>query len=426
MKKTRKLAIAVLPLLIAACGGGSDPVVDSDPARPYVIAGFALLNQEGEAGEGGTGDGDGGIGAGGSLGAFTNVQFTVTGDNGQPFGSVEVPSGSAVTVFPPLNYTGTIKVEIAGSSTSEYFDESLSSNALTGTGSILRAVVRGNTKRIGVTPLTTAAANLLDNRVTAGTAQADNPSDIDEANRRVQQEINRFLPADNQVSDITTLPVLTNSTTSLSGLNGTAEGRYAQVLAALAVSAKNFNSSLTRPALSFLQNVNRDIEDGTIDNSDKDGNAIAPPGELAYDATKLSINLNTALQEVTTPEPTGIGRTPSASVCIEQMTDTSSFPYRLLRIDVRAGISTCQYDFNNGAAVSPALGFLYNNEIFETLDISQCSAPGEFRIVTTENGSRFQSTTRLVQSSMANIFAQDLGIEALRRAVNEGVGAPCP
>lgn len=433
----KMFVLGVLPVLLAACGGGGGSVQDGTAVvRPSVVAGFAGLNAEGEGGSGGGGDGgggDGGIGAGGSLGAFSNVRFTVTGDNAQPFGSAEVASGSAVTIYPPVDYIGSIRVEIAGTSTSNYYDESLNFNVPTGTASVLRAVVSSTATSIGVTPLTTAAAAGLDAAVSVGSAQANSLSDIAGANRRVQQEVNAFLPADYQFSDITILPVLTNINTVLADLSGTVAGRYAQVLAAVAVAARDFNPSLRRPALSFLENLSLDIADGTIDSRDANGEPIALPDGLAYDVSRLSNDLAAALQVVATPVNPAIGRLPSANLCPEALTDDISIQYEFSRFvfisNALVGFDErlCEYSVNsNGGRIGPNIR--YASDFSQASDTTQCSDANEFSVVTNSLSSTFRSSSRLVSvrlESSPNYLPADLALEVLRQAVIEGVGAPC-
>ncbi len=464
------LALAALMALISCGGGGSDPVVsggggsggtgsggtggtgggtpgggtgggvpggDSGVARPSVAAGYFGLNSEGESGDGdgggdgggGDGGGDGGIGAGGSLGAFTDVSFKVTDEDGELIGQVDVPSASAVTIYPPLDYSGLLNIEIIGSATSTYFDESLDANAPTGSGVIVRAVVSSAADKVGVTPFTSAAASFLEVEVAAGRASAFSIEDALAANQKTVEEINRFLPEINQIPDISIMPVLTNSTTDLTEQSDSISGRYAQALAAFAVAARAFNPQLQQPALAFTRNLERDMTDGRIDNRDKDGNAIAPDDELAYDAEKLAVAVQTALRQVSSPASSATGKEPSSAVCLQELVANDQvYSFDSLRID-NAEQASCLYDLGPTAGPGAVFVLEYVNEIDSDTDDSNCVESGEFVITEDDTGEALIliSTARLVAVSFpGSVVDSEDGITVLRRAVAEGVGAQCP
>ncbi len=438
-QKLNALTTTISLGMITACGGGTN--IANDPTRPYLIAGFGLLNEEGQAGDG-EGDGDAGggegIGAGGSLGAFKDVVFRVFDENNELIGEASVASDSAVTIFPNLDYLGPLKLEIVGSSSSRYFDESVGASLPTGSGVILRAVAPSYAKSIGITPLSNASATLLATEIAAGRAAAGSIEDIVKINERIREEINTFLPVSKQINDINQLPVLTNERTNLRNKSGSAAGRYAQVLAGFAQVAKNFNPSLPQPALSFSKDLTRDLTDGKIDNVDKDGNPLGPSDQLSYDAKRLKTDLATAIAQVTSEPVETVF--PTDQVCVRQFAANGRvYQFNFLNSGYTVGDkalpgSVCSYTSTPptgvGGQTNLWIDFIYGpNADRPYIDCAGGSTQAweAFSFLTSNQVMLYgvKSTIRRVAvlTGENTLFQQKL--EVLQRSVAEGIGAAC-
>lgn len=303
-RSTNFVTMCCLSLGLVACGGGGDSAVGADDQTQITMSSglnrAISINIEGQGGGDGGGDagaGGDGIGAGGSLGRFSGAEISAVLEDGTDLGKAVVGSDGMVTAFPPTGYKGSMSFSVIGSATSTYFDEAKLTNLATGSGVILRAAVPRATNAVGITPLTHAAVRNLETRVARGLdSSVRDPAAIRAANARMLTQINRLLPASNQLTDITLLPTLVGSEAELSSLPPGARGNYAKAIAALAVQAAKFNPSLAKPGLTFAQNLADDMTDGRIDDRDIDGNPLSPTrGGLAYETPTLAAGLADAI-----------------------------------------------------------------------------------------------------------------------------------
>jgi hypothetical protein len=283
------LQIAGLASLIAltSCGGGGSSTVTTaanggsttPPADFTIVSGGASCGSGGCGTDGsGGGDGsggDGGDGGGGGLGQMRNILVSAHKPDGTALGSAEL-SDNLVSIY-PNTYTGPFIVVFAddGSGNGQYYDESTKAWVSIGSTS-LHILVPALTHHISANPLTEAAYQRA--LVLYGSESALTADNMSTVNGAVLAAINARLPAQYAISDITNYAVTVSDTTAANSLPNSNAGRYGTVLAGFAIAASMQNSSLSAPALAFMNQMTADLQDdGTINDS-----ASVDPSVQAY------------------------------------------------------------------------------------------------------------------------------------------------
>ncbi len=428
---SRAVYLAALAMLVSCGGGGGDgsqseQVVSASGCGPSVGLPVSSGYQEGEGGDGEGGVAGGGIGAGGSLGAFVGVTISVFCGDGTVLGSAPVGSDSMVTIRTAPDYAGPLQLSIVGSLSSTYYDEAKDALIKTGEGVLLRAVVPKADQPIGITPLTESAVRYLETQAANGVVRANEPSAIEAANTRVRDEINRFLPAADQIQDITVLPALVTDVSQIKKLPAGPQAVYARVLAAFADTAAETNSSLSRPAFSFAAQLAADLTDGVIDDRAADGSPTSTENTRAFSAATLADTLAKSLERVIA-EITGV-LLPKVSECLASFR-LGNVNYSLLGITrVNNDEAACRYD----SPLGPVNLILIRYSGYSATEISRyCGAPGVSQAVQERQTLlgpvyRIWSTKR--QLSVSHGLPQDrlINTEVLKLAALAGVGKRCP
>ncbi|MFK7962650.1 MAG: hypothetical protein AB8C46_01660 [Burkholderiaceae bacterium] len=446
---TVALTVLSTALMLQACGGGGgnsgggggdggSPSVDSDAQTVWVSTQFIPEEGQGGDGDGGDGDGDGGIGAGGSLGKFNNASVEVFDSSQASVGSAPVGANGFVAIQPPADYSGPIMTSVIGDANSTYFDEAKLSNLNTGAGTILTARVPATDRTFGITPLTHGAAAFDEerNRTTGGTLTRNS---IEVSNAAMLTQINRFLPADQQLTDILQVPVLVDSAQSLSALTDTPAGRYARAIASFAIAAQKFNPSLANPAQAFTLGLANDMTDGVIDNRDVNGQPIAPAATLPYQSTELKTALAAAFDEIeagqnpTTPTNPPPGPLfPSADVCaVTIVTGGQVYTSVGIRTEkINDGyIAYCSHQTGQSSPME-FVRLVFAVEADDPNYISEfCGLRGDAVVRTASDNPPFYvafSTRRQVAADITLPNIRNVPLAVMRRAVEAGVGRPCP
>ncbi len=417
--------------------GGSDTASDADTRSAWVTTEFTP--EEGEGGDGGVGGGDGGdgIGAGGSLGKFSDASVEVFDASGDSVGKALVGANGFVAIRRPSDYNGPISAAVVGSATSSYFDEARLAKLSTGSGTILTARVPLIDKSFGITPLTHAAAAFdeQNNRAAGGAITSDS---IKRSNEAMLAQINRFLPADKQLNDILLVPVLVDSEQALKALNDTPADRYAKAIASFAVAAQKFNPSLANPAQAFAAALANDMTDGVIDDKDVNGLPIAPAANLPYRSPELKTALATAIDEIerqqdpTSPTAPVDPLFPSAEACkVTIVSDGQVYSSVGIRTEkVEQGyVAFCSYQTGQSAPVELVrIGFVVEEDDPEYIS-EFCGLQGDAVVSSATEDPPFYvaySTRRQVAANFTLPNNREVPLAVMRRAVEEGVGRPCP
>lgn len=303
----RPASVFLGALLLAACGGGggNDATTTTgsnsavNPSQPKgVFTGYDASVDN--IGADGGGDGGGGFGIGGSLGRVRGATVIVTLRDGSELGRAPVDDSGTATIRPGSDYDGPLLIELRGGGAAAYFDEAVQADQPFGEPDSLRlALPKPAAGLVAITPLTNGAVRYLEKLSGAG-SMLDDLARIDTANRRMRDEINRFLPTALRLDDIVAPAVLVDATTPANSLGDATADKHARVLAAIAEGARAFDPGLARPAAAFSGSLANDMTDGTIDDRDADGRPIAGPAGLGYGSERLADDLRTGARRADT------------------------------------------------------------------------------------------------------------------------------
>lgn len=282
------LAALAAATLMAACGGGGDGTTDTRPEFAMLPGGQACGGGGcgGDSGDGGgVGSGaDGGDGAGGGLGEMRNVKVTARKPDGTVLASANL-QGNLVSIYPGRYSGNAFILEFAddGSGRGEYYDEgTMGWTALGATR--LRVLVPDLTHHVSANPLAEAAYQWAINKW--GSESALDAARMTEANNTVRDAFNARTPVEYRVTDVTNYTVAVSDATVANSLPNTHAGRMGTLMAAIPRAALRFNSALGSPALAFLRQLAKDVQDdGSVNSSVQDGDSVAYgvdlPGTLA-------------------------------------------------------------------------------------------------------------------------------------------------
>lgn len=214
-----------------------------------------------------------------SLGQFSGGFAQAFAANGNALSDMTaIGDGGTAPVTIPASHTGPVIVQVTGSDTATYYDESSQQQVpITGTRRI-RASLSAPRASAGVSILTELATLLAE----ASGDELDAAA-IDAAN----EQIRAALAPD--VSDLLTPPTLVNASTGAGAVDGSDAGKLAARLGALAMLA----AGDATPALTILEQLSLDVADGDIDGSGSDG---AIEG-LAYDAANFAAAFVAAIRD---------------------------------------------------------------------------------------------------------------------------------
>lgn len=283
----RWLAALATATLLAACGGG-DGTTDTRPEFAMLPGGQACGGGGcgGDSGDGsGVGSGaDGGDGAGGGLGEMRNVKVTARRPDGTVLASANLQN-NLVSIYPGRYSGNAFILEFAddGSGRGEYYDEGTQGWTALG-ATRLRVLVPDLTHHVSANPLAEAAYQWAIAKW--GSESALTAARMTEANNAVRDAFNARTPAEYRVTDVTNYTVAVSDATVANSLPDTHAGRMGTLMAAIPRAALRFNSALGSPALAFLRQLAKDVQDDNVVNSSvQDGDSVAYdvdlPGTLA-------------------------------------------------------------------------------------------------------------------------------------------------
>jgi hypothetical protein len=306
----RWLAALATAALLTACGGGGDGSTDTRPEFAMLPGGQACGGGcGGDSGDGsGVGSGaDGGDGAGGGLGEMRNVKVTARRPDGTVLATANLQN-NLVSIYPGRYSGNAFILEFAddGSGRGEYYDEGL--RAWTPMGAAkLRILVPDLTHHVSANPLAEAAYQWAINKW--GNEGALNAARMTEANNTVRDAFNLRTPREYRVTDVTNYAVAVSDTTLANSLPNTHAGRMGTLMAAVPRAALRFTPSLGSPALAFLRQLAKDVQDdSSVNSSVQDADTVAYDVELP---NTLSAAVSDARGEYGAPAQPGPTSAPS-------------------------------------------------------------------------------------------------------------------
>ncbi|MBO6564787.1 MAG: hypothetical protein JJ956_08590 [Pseudomonadales bacterium] len=203
-----------------------------------------------------------------SLGLINGAEVSVTQADGTAIeGAVgTLDTTGTVSISHDGSYDGPILVTITGTEAATYFDEAAGANLPMGSDVTIRAFAPSPLTEIGVTILTELAAQVMDD--VEGTISADT---VNSVNNAVREALAPDLP------DILIPPaIVSEENLTAQSLTTIDADTYALRLAALA----NIAAGDEAPAVSILQQLAADLEDGDIDGE----GVVGPLSDLDYTA----------------------------------------------------------------------------------------------------------------------------------------------
>lgn len=219
-----------------------------------------------------------------SLGKILNAKVSLkNAKTGVELGHGDT-GNSGVATFTAQKTADPVVVEVMGQDGAKYFDESKGAEVDFGTGKQIRAALPALADKIGVSTLTEVAYQAALNK--AGSSSALTSGVIGSAN----EEIRKALAP--ELSSITITPHLVGSASDLAVITNDDAGKYALKLAAL---AKLVSDTDATPALTLLNQLAADLEDGEFDGATTQEIALAYTN--ANLISKISANLNNIITE---------------------------------------------------------------------------------------------------------------------------------
>lgn len=242
----------------------------------------------GTAGDNSGGGGEG-AGVGGSLGQFLHTRVEVRRADGSLLGTATTDNDRGMVTLVTCDYRGPLRITLRGvRDDATYYDESRKLD-VSFAGRQMCAVLPRVTKNIGVTPLTNAACAYLDELVKGRTPAAGRAAWADEvlierANTAALKAYNDHAGPNFRLDDITRLPVVIGRSLDQQAdvLGFDPNGIYAAVLAGLVQSAGRYDAASPAPALTFTDQVARDLTDGVLDHGTAAGQSAFAGGTPSY------------------------------------------------------------------------------------------------------------------------------------------------
>lgn len=278
-----------------------------------VSAGFPEADLSSGGGDGNGPGTDGGVGATSADGAIRGAEVRLWDGKGALLGQAISDDKGTVRLKSCGSTIGPYKIEFRGNSRATYFDESITvSESASGdwrpftAADVLVAYAPDLSRHIAVSTYTHAASLLIDTSTGASVEPAPGQrlralvlrdrmrplatvDRVRSANQTVRDIMNQqFFGTGLAISDILTPPDLAYSPESLQSFGSSERGKYAQMLAALAKTARSFNPNLPKPAREMTRQLGKDLSDGVLDGKDRQGTAVAPASTQAYNAQTLA------------------------------------------------------------------------------------------------------------------------------------------
>lgn len=348
--------IAALCSFLVACGGGGsgDGVGGAAVATPAVppasvcasavVTGFSgnietqLPTTGGEVGAGaagGSGDGGSGAAAGGGLGKVLGGLLRVTDlSTGSVVGEAITDSTSGLVTVRTCSRTGPFLLTMEGRPGAKYFDEGLERLVDFGPGNALHALVDVWDEHVGVSPLTEAAYSYALNNfkrnpadVASGKAalaltgdlQGLTAAQVVAANNLVRDQINARNIAGFDLVSAKSLPLPLDASSSTTALSQTRYGKAASVNGGLVKATQFYNPGVATPALTFAQNLARDMTDGVINGFSLDGTPASQSADIAYDSVRLPVASMVGINAMS--QRFAVDRLTTASLTLDEYAD---------------------------------------------------------------------------------------------------------
>ncbi|MCP5174097.1 MAG: hypothetical protein H6996_03205 [Moraxellaceae bacterium] len=189
-----------------------------------------------------------------SLGKILNAKVVLkNAKTGKELGSGGT-GNTGIATFTAQKTSDPVVVEVMGQAGAKYFDESKGEEVDFDAGKQIRAALPMLEDKIGVSTLTEVAYQAAEKK--AGPSSALSAEIISGANEAIRKAL---AP---ELENITTPPHLVGSVADLATIANNAAGKYALKLAALAKIVPNTDAT---PALTFLNQLAADLEDGKLD-----------------------------------------------------------------------------------------------------------------------------------------------------------------
>ena len=261
----------------------------TDAKQAFVPIDVSLSSESGGSPGGSAGGGDGSAGDG-SLGQFFSTTVTVEKADGSILGTAKTGESSGGFTMVTCGYAGPLRITMSGTPGSKYFDEGLN-QTVSFEGETMRLVIESATKNVGVTPFTDAAHRFLTTKLNTqglSTSSAWNdPVKIAQANATILATVNRLLPKELFLTDITRMPIVVGPNSVAGSVPDTANGIYGLAIAAFVTQTKNFNPTLARPGIESLKQLADDLGDGVLDRISSSGQGVSSASQAAYSAEAL-------------------------------------------------------------------------------------------------------------------------------------------
>ena len=282
---------------LAGCSGGGE---DAKTCEPTVGTGEESGGYTDGAGQGG-GAGDSGD-AGPGLGKFQNAIVAVELVDGS-LRSAEIDRTRGVVKISLCGYDKPVHLKVSGKpdNSSQYYDESLRKYVPFPAGQEMHAVVSKFTKNVGITALTDAAWYYI--QASHGLDGWKTAVNVDEANGKIKDVFNSYLPKDLQIADITRLPELLSESTGTVEDNAAGNGKYGIVTSGLARAAGLLLQPGAEPNFDtgklIAKQLGRDLCDGKLDYTACDGKPFFAESEMpAYLPAQLGEFLNAGIGDI--------------------------------------------------------------------------------------------------------------------------------
>jgi hypothetical protein len=309
--KTFLFTSLVAAAVVVACGGGggggsasAPPVIFSGTCTQSLKTGYSG-NFEASASDNGSTGGGNGAAAGGGLGKVLGGQMTVSDlSNGSVIGTATTDATSGLVTVKTCGLTGPFLLTLEGKAGAKYYDEGLNQLVDFGAGKTLHALVDAWDEHVGVSPLTEAAYRYALNNfkadpasiaagtsplVESGSATGLTTAQVVQANNLVKTQINSRYTTNYQMASAKSLPTPLDVGSGATTLQDNRYGRSAAVNGGLVKAASYYNPSFTAPALTFVNDLARDLTDGKIDGFALDGTPVAASDAAAYENVRLPI-----------------------------------------------------------------------------------------------------------------------------------------
>lgn len=310
-------------------------------------------------GDGGSGGDAGGGDGGGSEGKFSNALIEIFIPSGATASGLKIgeattdPTGGLFS-FTLCDHGGPVKFVLRGKpgGVTKYFDETRNNyQVFTEQDELIAVIPKFDNKNVGLSFLTTGAYRLIE--AEHGANGWIDPVKVTDANNRVRDEINRFLPATMQIADITRLPWIIGDATETpaNSIPDTLNGILGTVISGIMASVGNYRGDVTASTVNDPGSVMPKALAPTTDVDTRPARAMS--SQLALDLSDGKIDLfykDPGTKEIKPVlEPTSSSDTNPAARATYNPTQFGEF--------INAGISRINAEKRTGASQNRALRF---------------------------------------------------------------------